>query len=188
MGALIRSFVALSPPPELRRAAAELGERLSRRFAPRTLRLVPEAQLHLTLVFLGNVNAAALPELERQLGEACRPHRPFTLTVKGLGVFPDRRRARVLWCGVDGDLAALTALSDSVCRALGHPLNRSFHLTLGRFKAPPPAALLAALLDTYAGHEVGTWPVDEVVLYASKLTPQGAVHTPLARLTLGQMS
>jgi len=180
--------VALTPPPALKRAAAELGRELYRRFPPHTLRLVPEAQLHLTLLFLGHVNTASLPGLTLRLAAACAAHQPFSLSIKGLGVFPNPRRARVLWCGVVGDLAALTALTEDLCRGLEPAANRSFHLTLGRFQKPPPQTVLVELLNSHAGFVLPAWPVQDLVLFASELTAKGAIHTRLARLALGQMS
>ncbi|MBS3967267.1 MAG: RNA 2',3'-cyclic phosphodiesterase [Truepera sp.] len=211
----LRCFVALTPPPALKQAAAELGRDLYHCFPPHTLRLIPEAQLHLTLLFLGNVNTASLPDLTSQLASACAAHQPFSLSIKGLGVFPNPYRARVLWCGVAGDLAVLTALSEDLCRGLEHQANRDFHLTLGRFqkslslrsgqkslslrsgqkslslrsgKTPPPQTVLVELLNSHAGFMLPAWQVREVELFASELTAKGAIHTRLARWALGQMS
>jgi 2'-5' RNA ligase len=176
--------VALTPPPALKQAVTELGRNLYHRFPPHTLRLVPEAQLHLTLLFLGNVNTASLPGLISRLAAACTAHQPFSLSIKGLGVFPNPHRARVLWCGVAGDLAALTALTEDVCRGLEPTANRSFHLTLGRFKKPPPGPWLAELLTSHSGFMLPAWQVREVELFASELTAKGALHTRLARWAL----
>jgi 2'-5' RNA ligase len=176
--------VALTPPPALKQAAAELGRELHQLFPPHTLRLVPEAQLHLTLLFLGDINTSRLPGLISRLAAACAAHQPFSLSIKGLGVFPNPHRARVLWCGVAGDLAVLAALTEDVCRGLEPKANRSFHLTLGRFKTPPPSPLLAELLTSHAGFMLPAWYVREVELFASELTAQGALHTRLARWAL----
>jgi 2'-5' RNA ligase len=192
--------VALTPPPALKQAVAELGRSLYQRFPPHTLRLVPEAQLHLTLLFMGNVDTSSLPGLISRLAAACAAHQRFTLSIKGLGVFPNPHRARVLWCGIAGDLAALTALTEDVCRGLERTANRSFHLTLGRFqkslsqktcsrfartrsgKTPPPTPL--ELLHSHTGVMLPAWQVREVELFASELTAKGAFHTRLARWAL----
>jgi len=181
----LRCFVALTPPPAFKQAVAELARSLYQRFPPHTLRPVPEAQLHLTLLFLGNLSTASLPGLISRLAAASAAHQPFSLSIKGLGVFPNPHRARVLWCGVAGDLAALTALTEDVRRGLEPTANRSFHLTLGRFKTPPPSPLLAELLSSHTGSMLPAWQVREVELFASELTAKGAFHTRLARWALG---
>ena len=109
-----------------------------------------------------------------------------------MGVFPNPRRPRVLWIGVDEPTGTLTRLQADVehtIAPLGFPTERrrfSPHLTLGRVKRGRSAAELEAL-GRYAEQarvRVGEMEVRAVYLMRSDLLPSGAVYTALAEIAL----
>ncbi len=128
------------------------------------------ADLHITLAFLGDVPRARLAGLLSALGPAVAGSAPVTLQLTGAGRFGSRR-PRVLWAGVGGDVAALTALADRLAAAARHagvPADeRPYrpHLTLGRW--PGPGTPDAAVVDLLTGDHGPAWPVTEVVLWRS---------------------
>ena len=147
----VRSFLGLAPPAALATAlAARVGEALG---AAEGLRLVAAADLHVTLVFLGDWESARLAGLEEALVEHLAPARPPGLLVRGAGAFPDPRRPRVLWLGLEelpetrGLLADLQARVEAAARAQGwrpprREAGRPFHphLTVARARGAPAAA------------------------------------------------
>ena len=145
---------------------------------------------HLTLAFLGAVPAEAVAPLALALTTATARHRPFTLELRASGIFGGPRRARVLWIGVGGDLAALQALHGDVFETLmglGHDLDaRPFHphLTLARARSPNGDPGLAAAARQLADRDFGAQVVTEGRLYESHLGRGGARHEVLARLPL----
>jgi RNA 2',3'-cyclic 3'-phosphodiesterase len=153
----------------------------------------PEA-MHLTLKFLGNVDEALLPEIERVMGEAAKGSRAFSLDVAGLGAFPDARAPRVLWTGLSGKADVLVDLA----AGLDHRLERlgfspekkplQPHLTLGRIK-DRVREVGRALADTgviQQSDRVGSLDVSALSLMQSDLQPSGAVYTRLAEVKLGE--
>src|SRR5690606_7645782 len=146
--AVARLFIALPivAPPELRRVLAELEA-----VGP-PVRVTPEANLHLTLAFLGNVDTASIDLLAEAMRQAAATVRPFSAALQGLGAFPRRNRPRIVWSGFDATSA--TALTD-LAAAVGHwldaadlappPENRPWrpHLTLARIggRRGRPAAM-----------------------------------------------
>jgi RNA 2',3'-cyclic 3'-phosphodiesterase len=149
------------------------------------------AQLHLTLAFLGDVHRDRVPELCRLLEKACDGAAPLMLRLQGLGCFPLRGPARVVWLGIQGALESLSSLQFSVGQTLSslgsHHPTRPFvpHLTIGRIRAGEhhPGALRTSLADLSAV-EVGNWPISEVVLMRSELHPEGARYTRLLTVKL----
>ncbi len=109
-----------------------------------------------------------------------------------MGVFPNPRRPRVIWLGVDEPTGALSRLHQDVEQAispLGFPTERrrfSPHLTLGRVKRGRSSAELEALgrYATRARVRVGTMEVSAVYLMRSDLRPSGAIYTELAECDL----
>lgn len=185
-----RLFVALEPPEPVRRRIAAVAEEL-RRAAGRAdaVRWVPPENVHLTLQFLGAVPEERLPAVEAALRAAAADGGPLSLSLRGAGGFPNARRPRVVWAGVEGDVAPLAALVAGLGARLAKlgfpPEDRPFspHLTLGRARDGRGAPGLAGALAHAAG-EATPWRVSELVLFESHLSPRGPRYEALARVPL----
>lgn len=129
---------------------------------------------HVTLNFLGWVEARVLPEVTAAVDAAGRAHGPAPVSLSGLGAFPRARRARVLWAGIEDPQGLLPALAGDLgarLRSVGYePEDRPYtpHLTLARLKTPRPVELP----DLPASP--GPFTVDRVTLFRSRLSPSGA--------------
>lgn len=133
----VRLFLAINPEPEVRRAVIDATSDL--RAAAPTLNWMDESRVHLTLKFLGEQEDGVVPPLAQALDRVAERHRPFTMHIADVGAFPNFRRARVVWMGVERD-ARLELLHHDVeiaCESLGFPLEgRPFrpHVTLARVR------------------------------------------------------
>ncbi|MGC4818938.1 RNA 2',3'-cyclic phosphodiesterase [Micromonospora sp. DT63] len=181
----MRLFVAVYPPME---AVTHLGARVARlcvaaaAAAGVRVRLADPVNLHLTLAFLGDVEAARLVEVQGALGLAALWFRdgrdaPPRLSLGGGGVFGDGRHT-VLWVDARGDVEALHDLArlirDRLRRAGLAYDDKPFrpHLTVARpGDRVEPAAVDAdrAALDDYQGPQ---WSADELVLVRSHQGPE----------------
>ena len=176
----MRLFIAIDLPAELKQALTRLHRDIS------GARWVPAAQIHLTLAFLGEVEEASAWRLHAELA---RIHLPsFTLTLTGPGCFPHRQRPRVLWVGLapDAQLANLVAAVQSAIRDCGLPVEeRPFtaHITLARLRFPAPREV-GAFLDQPLPAPLPLLPVQEFILFESRLNPQGVEHRPLTTFSL----
>jgi len=184
---MIRAFIALELSAELRAGLEGLIRDLEKgiRFTPaRPLWVHPEA-IHLTLKFLGSIEEARIPEIEGVLKEAADGAHPFMLRALGLGVFPDPRAPRVLWCGLSKGEKQTRSLQTHIERALSllgfEKEDRPFHphLTLARIKSVRGAAAMMNIVGIHKNRQAGECLVDRVILYQSQLHPSGAVYTPL---------
>lgn len=184
----LRLFVALPVPETVRERIAEFGRELSKQMSPATVRWTPVEQIHLTLTFLGKVAAAAVPELRAALDRATRGIGPFQLAVAQAGAFPSIDRARVIWIGLAGDAAPLLRLQDQVARATATLCEKeerrgfSPHLTIGRVREGERK--IGSALKSTTLPQCEPWKADTVHLMHSRLSPHGAVHTPLAEFRL----
>jgi RNA 2',3'-cyclic 3'-phosphodiesterase len=177
----IRAFVAFPLAEEVRRDVAATIRRLAPSLPD--LRFVREEGAHVTLRFFGWTRAHTRAALEAPLRAAAAVCPPFDTAIRGLGLFPERGRPRVLWLGLALPVPAarLQAACETAAVAAGlEPETRAFHphLTLGRWRdrAPRPA-----LPDV----DLGSAHVREIVLYRSDIRPSGSVYTPLAVFPLG---
>lgn len=188
---MIRAFIAVELPTEVKARLADAQRGWKESQAGRAVRWTPDAQIHLTLRFLGDVAEDAVVPLSEALRRACKDAPGFELRVRGVGCFPDARRPRVFWAGVAGELAPLLHLRQRVVAETapwGERDDREFHahLTLGRMKDPTPREIgaLREVLQSAAEVDFGSWPVRAVALMRSELLPQGARHSILATVPL----
>jgi 2'-5' RNA ligase len=185
----LRVFCAVELTDEAREAAAEHAARLRRDFPEARASWARPGALHITLKFLGEVEAARVPVLSRAAGAAAEGFGPFALSVEEAGTFPPRGAARVLWLGVrdeSGGLARLQRRLEEECEAAGFQREpRAFkpHLTLARLRAPKDAHALseAHRRSTFGPH---AFTVSELVVMRSELGPGGSRYTPLSRHAL----
>ena len=187
-----RLFVALEPPEPVRRRLAALADEL-RRGAGRAaddVRWVRPENVHLTLQFLGAVPEERVAAVEAALREAAADGRPLSLSLRGAGGFPNARRPRVLWAGLEGDVASLAALVTALGARLAKlgfpPEERPFspHLTLGRARDGRGAPGLAGALAHAAQAEATPWRAAELVLFESHLSPKGPRYEAIARVPM----
>lgn len=184
----MRLFLATTFPAP---ATAPLNARVSqiRSRLPPASWVRPEAQ-HLTLAFLGEQPEALLESLVPIVAGHVGRVPKFDAHLEGCGFFPNARRARVGWVGVDPEAnfnQLAEAVRDAVKRA-GVALdseNFKSHLTLMRIRDWWPPASIELFERTLKPFRSEAFTVDRVTLYSSKLNPNGAIHTPLREFALG---
>jgi 2'-5' RNA ligase len=180
--------------------AIELGESLLDLLERETTALVAEApelswttreKRHLTLKFLGDVPDDAVPPLVEAAQWAAGRHQPLEMTIREVGAFPNFRRARVVWLGVEQDprLELLHHDLEIACEQAGFEVEgRPFrpHITLARVRSPLPverARELARVARTVRLR--ATEQVEGITLYQSILAPSGAQYRRMHVATLG---
>ncbi|MBW4935893.1 RNA 2',3'-cyclic phosphodiesterase [Marinobacter sp. F4206] len=146
-------------------------------------------QLHLTLLFLGNVDVETLPELSLALREL--PLARFELEVRGVGCFGQPQTPRNLWAGVspEGPVTAVNAtLKERLGRLGFHFEKRPFrpHITLARFRKQRGS--VTGLLAEHSEDCFGRLPVDEIVLLESTQGGAGSVYTVVERFPLSKLA
>lgn len=192
--AQVRVFVALDLPQHAKDLLDDTMLRLQEN-VPNGVRWVRPDGIHLTLKFLGDVDAGMVEPLLNAMGRVgiLTQHTPFELELTRLGMFPNAREPRVLWAGVGGDLAALAGLQQSVDEAISAlgfpPERRPFrpHLTLGRVRDQVTAVdrgKIGAHLSQATLGECSSWTVRELHLIHSNLTPAGAIYSSLGAAAL----
>lgn len=186
---MIRAFLAVDLPASLRPVLSQAQEELKKSGAD--VRWVPVGNIHITLKFFGNITDLQVADITDAVAAVAADQKPFSLTVTTAGAFPSPKSPRVLWLGIGGDLEIMRDFYrrlETAFAALGFPPeDRPFapHLTLGRVKSPAGRAALSRSLVHLATPKVAPFQVNEVVLFRSDLSPQGATYLPLKVIPLG---
>lgn len=174
----MRCFYAIPLPDAVRTALVHTQRELAQSGAD--VRWVREEALHLTLLFLGDVDDGQDGAWADALLRAAEGLEPPRLAVAGLGYFGPPRAPRVVWAGVreeDGDgLARLAARLAEEARAKGMAIDpRPFspHITLGRPRGPHRAAALISAIDAMADRWYGAFPVKRIEWMVSERLPEG---------------
>jgi 2'-5' RNA ligase len=183
---LIRAFIAVSLAPVVIEEIAKV--QLTLQTAKGDIRWTRAEGWHLTLKFLGDIARAQVAPILEVLSQALRTQPPLHIIAQGLGAFPNLKRPRVVWAGLQGE--GLTALSEKIETALMSfdfpPEGRDFtpHLTLGRVRSLRGWEQVLSVVQEHGHTRFGESDIDQVTLYQSDLHPTGAVYRPLGSIAL----
>jgi 2'-5' RNA ligase len=178
-----RLFIAIDLPKavcfELARLVAE---------PPPGVRPVPIAQLHLTLHFLGDVDETVRAAVVAGLGRVQLD--PFSIAIRGTGVFPPRGRPSVLWAGVAPSPALLdlhAAVGGQVEAAGIAVESRPYlpHVTLARLMPGAPRGWLEPVLAATRSLAIDAIPVERFHLYWSRRIDGRTEHSAEATFPFG---
>jgi len=184
----MRLFVGLSIPPTVARQLAGYVERAKSKL--QAAHWVPPQNWHITLLFLGEVSPDMAAVLRRRFAAVAQQTHPFSLRLQNWGAFPNMKRAKLLWVGVNGEREPLQRLAEAVRETAADVVKlektQSFvpHLTVSR---KVPALDLAHFNDEWPllTHD---WPVQQMHLYISHLSPRGARYEIWESYPLGRPS
>ena len=186
----IRSFLAFELPSDIKRVISEVSR--AEKELPLDLRWVKPDNIHLTMVFIGNVPEDKIESIGETIKKVCTRFDPFDVSPGGLGFFGSRRRPRVLWMGLNSDVLRMGRFRDALQKNLKpfdiNTERRPFkpHLTLGRFKkGARPWPHLDHMISKYADLKGRACSLGVLVLFKSDLTPGGAIYTKLDVWPLG---
>jgi 2'-5' RNA ligase len=184
-----RAFVSVEVGPRLDWHALhkELAE------VDRGVRPVRPEQLHLTLRFLGDTDEGAVDDLKDLMATSVADVDPFSISFHGVGAFPNARKPRVIWIGIQGaePLVYIARSLEAGVVDLGwKPEGRGFrpHATVARIKHVRRQGRLSALLERWHDRSFGSMEVRSIELKRSVLTPQGANYSTIHSTPLGDRS
>ena len=186
MGSL-RLFIAVETPGDVREALGEVRDRLAASGAD--VRWESNDKLHCTLVFLGETDDSALVTIHETVRQSCAGFAPITVAYRGIGYFPDNRRPRIVWAGIEDPRGELGRLQETIASDLavaGHPGDdKPFHphITLGRVKGLRNINRLTTIAESCT-FEHPSVTVREIVIVRSDLRPGGSVYTILRSIPL----
>lgn len=177
-----RLFVGVPAPGNL-----DLGGVRGRLEDEGNVKLVDPQLYHVTLAFLGDTPEGRTDAALQAIREVAKAHKAHEGRARGLGAFPDRGNASVLWTGIQD--TELTPLAEGIRdrlrdRSIGFDDRHDFHphLTVARLRDKRD---MTHLLDPHASTDFGAFPVEQVNLYESTLTPQGPEYDVRGTAELG---
>ncbi len=183
----IRTFICFEIPVSVKEQIVKLQNEL--KSFGRGVRWINPDGIHLTLKFLGDVPEENIDNIAEAVKSAVKGITPVTIKIANAGSFPNFKRPRVLWIGVEettGQLGKIHDLIEHELEKLGYDKeNRKFspHLTLGRVKSSEG---IEKISNELANTEInfGEFTAAEIIIMKSDLKQSGAVYTSLFKLKL----
>ena len=183
----MRTFIAIDVSDEVRSAVGTFTSALKKEKA-RVSWVKPE-NVHITLKFLGEIDEEKIPEIIGALQECSKKQKPFEITIKGSGGFPNLKKPRIIWVGMtEGieELKSLAGAADNELSKLGFEKEkRAFkpHLTIGRVKALIDNESFIKKIQSTEFYG-GRFTAGKISLMKSDLKPSGAEYTKLETINL----
>ncbi len=179
---LLRTFIAIAVPRTVNEVQGMLKTTIDKR--DKAIKWVKPNSIHLTLKFIGPTQPDMVPIISERLQKLVLDFQPLELRITGTGCFPDPRRPRVLWLGMEGDTDGLKSVAKAVHGSLvdlGFPdESKKFvpHITLARIRYPQKKT---PDIDSFLSSEYNniTMRTDRIHLLSSELLPSGAVYSNL---------
>jgi 2'-5' RNA ligase len=190
---VIRAFIAIELTTEIQKRLDEIIAAFKKQLDGVPVRWVPAGNVHLTLKFLGDVSIANVKVLTDMLNTEAMGHKSFEISIGGAGAFPNNRRPRVIWVGVEApaELSMIQGGVEAATARLGYPREErpfSPHLTVGRVSrnaTSDDTRLITKVLETNRVGFLGAACVKNICLFRSDLQPTGAIYTRIFQAALG---
>lgn len=184
----IRTFVAIPIPAPMRKTLSAFIARLKPWST--NVRWLDGDHLHLTLVFLGDIEDSRVAAVCNAVKQVCAQHEPIEVTVAGVGAFPKPEKPRVIWAGIQEGSELVVALREAIASSLDEAQFQfdwrfTAHITLGRFgRGRFDDHALIEKSTELADEQFGEMLIDRVLVLSSTLEKQGPVYVPLATIPL----
>lgn len=188
----IRAFMGFKLPDEIISSINKIRE--SPEADQLKIRWVRPENIHLTLKFFGDIIIEDIERIDRAIADAASRYAPISVFAKGIGVFPDMRRPRVVWTGIGGETDQVINFQKAIdknLRQIGFPEEKrrfSGHLTLGRVKGKIDLQALSDILNRFKQFETNPFILDRIILFQSELKPSGPEYIRLASAELNLMA
>ena len=182
-----RTFIAIDIPASVK--LKKLLELLRADFREDKIRWVDPEILHITLSFLGDTSEQQVNYISEQLEKICSGYSSMELHLKEVGVFPNLRKPKVFWVGIERNKLLENLQEEIKVMLHDYGMNRdekSFnpHLTIARIKWIDDIDKLKYLLQKYRGETIQKTKIGAVIYYESKLTANGPIYNPVKKFPL----
>jgi 2'-5' RNA ligase len=183
MSGSIRTFIAFKLPENILSGLQKTQESIQK--SGLRLKWVRPKNIHLTLKFLGNVDGINIDRIHTAMKNSAKQQPPMSLAAKGIGVFPNIKRPRVLWAGISGDTDVLIDFQKALDKELemtGFPREKrpyKGHLTLARIKDRVNPKQLVDVMSNFGHFSSEPFSAEKAILFKSELKPTGAIYTEL---------
>jgi 2'-5' RNA ligase len=181
----VRAFIGIKIPDEISSEIFNFSSEKLKSIGGK-VKLVEKENIHITLLFLGEIENNKINQIIDELKKI--KYESFTISVKGIGVFPSLEFPKVVWIGAESD--KIIRLHEEIKNRFKEFVEKdeskpfTSHITIARIKSGNISNEVRKLLNENKDIEFGKFQVNEFSLFESKLTPQGPTYKILESFKL----
>ena len=97
----VRAFLAIDLDDDLKPKINKIMKEFKEIDA--NIKYVDLTNLHFTLKFFGDIDVDGIELLSDKIAGVVSNFDPFDIKIKGCGAFPNTKRIKVIWLGIDND-------------------------------------------------------------------------------------
>jgi len=192
---MLRTFIAIDFTEAVISKIGKIIEYFKTQTPSDALKWISTENLHLTIKFLGEIREDRLNQVKTILSDVITGQPAFSIGIEGLGMYPNKHHPRVIWLGITNNdtLTDIHAILDRAFTAVGvNPDKREYtpHATIARVNRhinPETVKEIGESLSQFKVDSLGHIKVEEIILYKSELTPNGAIYSPLTSIALNEV-
>ena len=179
----MRAFIAIELSEEIRADLARIQSHL--KYSGADVKWIETGNIHLTLKFLGDIAEENCEKIKSILDEIGRSIKPFEISIKDIGAFPNINYPRVIWVGLDKGVNESKIFAEKINEEVlkigfqKEPRPFAPHLTIGRVRSPKNKDALKDKILTLQLKAYTLQLIRSIVLFKSTLTPKGPIYTKL---------
>jgi len=183
---MVRVFIAVELSEEQRENLESLKKKI--RSTGANIKFVEKENLHVTMLFLGEISENDLKTVEEECVKAVEGLSPFGLSLHGVSAFPGEQYIKIVWAGVKDGAEDLVKIKENLDKnvSIGMKDMRKFapHITIGRVRDVEDKKKFLSLLDKFKKTEFGKTLVKGIKVKKSTLTPEGPVYEDVCSINL----
>jgi 2'-5' RNA ligase len=186
---VLRCFIAIEIPETIRKSIGDSIDSLKK--SGSDVKWVAHENIHITLQFLGETEESLIPEIKEALDKILASYPLFYIKISNIGCFPDGRRPRIIWVGMEGSQTLINLhkdIANEMVKFGYRKEERAFtpHITIGRVKSQRNMGELLKRLDDIRATRFSDFEVHHLTLMKSELKPSGAKYYSLAEIPFGR--
>jgi len=184
----IRLFIAIEIEKRIKERILDFLNHLKK--ADAGVRWVDSENIHVTLKFLGNIDAIMLPALIKYIDNVMSCFSPFKIQIGNVGAFPTVKKPRILFVGVGDKENNLLKIFEQLEKGIEEygikreTKNYVGHITIGRTKSQKNLRKIMDTLQSDSDHFFGQEKVHHISLIQSELTPDGPIYATIKKFQL----
>ena len=185
---LLRCFIAIPIESVIQKQISNLQKQLLINVP--TLTLVKPQNIHITLIFIGNINTIQIEQTKALLTECSNNFKNFNLKFEGLGAFPNIHTAKVIWIGIAAQNNTIFELQNFLEEKLlkQNMINKKErftpHITIARNKQHQAYNPIYKYLQKHKDTVLGQYTINTITLNSSILTATGPIYSTLYQIHL----
>jgi RNA 2',3'-cyclic 3'-phosphodiesterase len=191
----MRIFIAVELPSKTREKIDTIITYLKNQLPNQSLKWVGAENLHLTVKFIGEFPEEKLSNVTNIIDEVLAHQPAFSISIEGLGMFPNSDNPRVIWLGIRGGdplISIHQQLNQSLAQIGVKPDQRplSPHLTIARVRQGVNRSTLSQIgisLSEFRVDPLDSILIDHMSLFQSILKPTDPHYKILYSQQLNQV-